>query len=283
MSQENVELVRRIYPPPEVDYVQLCSDDTLWTEWAEVVAPLVHTDFACVMYDLGGKRRYDGLDGVRAFMLDWTAPWATYQIEIEEAIDLGERVLLLNDDRGRRDGSTQEVRGRVGAVFTVSDGKIARLDVYTTRGDAFKAAGLGDERMSHENVEVARRFIEAILHTQASDDFEPAIAELTSDVEIDDQDIRLDTELYRGRDRLRKWIGVWNESWESWKVEDVVIQPVGEDRVIALFLMRVKGKGSGIELSRRDALVCKLRGGKIAELAYYNDQQQALKVVGLEQ
>ena len=45
--------------------------------------------------------------------------------------------------------------------------------------------------------------------------------------------------------------------------------------------MIVKGKGSGIELSRRDALVCTLRAGKIAEMGYYNDQQQALEAVGL--
>jgi hypothetical protein len=42
-------------------------------------------------------------------MLDWIAPWATYRIETEEVIDLGERVVVLNHDRGRREGSTHEL------------------------------------------------------------------------------------------------------------------------------------------------------------------------------
>ena len=137
--------------------------------------------------------------------------------------------------------------------------------------------------MSQENVEVVRRFIEALPRAQASDDWQPVLAEVNPDVEIDDLDISLDTELYRGQDRVRKWVGVWNEAWESWRVEDVQVQSVGEDRAIALFVMRVKGKGSGIELSRGDALVCTLRAGKIAEAGYYNDQQQALEAVGLSE
>jgi ketosteroid isomerase-like protein len=137
--------------------------------------------------------------------------------------------------------------------------------------------------MSQENIEVVRRFIEALVNAQGSDDWQAVLAELDTEVEIDDLDISLDTEHYRGHDRFRKWIGVWNESWESWRVEDVKVRPAGEDRAIALFLMLVKGKGSGIELSRRDALVCTLRAGKIAEMGYYNDQQQALEAVGLSE
>ena len=137
--------------------------------------------------------------------------------------------------------------------------------------------------MSRENVEVVRRFIDALVRAQGSDDWQPVLAELDTDVEIDDLDISLDTEHYRGHERVRKWLGVWNAAWESWRVEDLEVRAVGEDRAIALFLMLVKGRGSGIELSRRDALVCTLRAGKIAEMGYYNDQQQGLEAVGLSE
>jgi ketosteroid isomerase-like protein len=142
MSQANAELVLGLYPAPDVDYVELFRDDSLWAGQAEAMAPVVHTDFECVWYQFGSERRYVGLNGLRAFLLDWMTPWVSYRIEIEEAIDLGERVLLLNHDRGRREGSTQEVRGRVGAVWTVRDGKIARLDAYNTRAEALEAVGL---------------------------------------------------------------------------------------------------------------------------------------------
>jgi hypothetical protein len=142
MSQENVDLVIGLYPAPEVDYVPLYRDDGLWAEWAQALAPFVHADFECVQHAFGSERRFAGLDGLRAFMLDWTAPWATYGIETEKVIDLGERVLVLNHDRGRREGSTSEVRGRVAALWTIHEGKVARLDAYTTQGDALKAVGL---------------------------------------------------------------------------------------------------------------------------------------------
>jgi ketosteroid isomerase-like protein len=135
--------------------------------------------------------------------------------------------------------------------------------------------------MSQGNVEVVRRFIEALPRAQASGDWQPVLADVDPDVEIDDLDISLDTERYRGQDSVRKWIGDWMESWESWSLEDVQVRPVGEDRAIGLFLVRAKGKESGIELSRRDALIAKLRTGKIEEVTYYNDQRQALEAVGL--
>jgi ketosteroid isomerase-like protein len=137
-----VELVLGLYPAPDVDYVRLFSDDKLWAGQAEAMAPFIHADFECAQHEFGSERRYLGLDGLRAFLLDWMAPWMTYRVELEEAIDLGERVLLLNRDRGRREGSTQEVRGRLAAVWTIRDGKVARLDAYPDRAEALEALGM---------------------------------------------------------------------------------------------------------------------------------------------
>lgn len=141
MSEGNVELVMGVYPTPEVDNVPLYRDDSSWTWRAISLAPFIDADFECVRYGFGGEKRYAGLDGLRAFVLDWMSPWVTYRIETTEAIDLGEQVLVLNHDCGRRDGSTAEVRRRLGAVLTVRDGQIARLDANSTRGEALKAVG----------------------------------------------------------------------------------------------------------------------------------------------
>jgi ketosteroid isomerase-like protein len=135
--------------------------------------------------------------------------------------------------------------------------------------------------MPEPNVEIVRRSIAALVAAQTSDDWDPVLATLDPAVEIDDLDISLDTEHYEGHDRFRKWVAVWNESWERWRLEDIEILPVGEDQVIALFLMVATGKGSGIELKRRDAVSYMLHGGKIVRMAYYNDQRQALEAVGL--
>src|SRR3954453_2227953 len=106
MSQENVDFVRGLYPGPEVvDYVPLFRDDAVWTAFADGLRPFVLPGFPTVWHEFGEERRYEALEGFRVFMLDWTAPWTTYRIEHERAIDLGDRVLMLNEDRGRRAGS----------------------------------------------------------------------------------------------------------------------------------------------------------------------------------
>ena len=69
-----MELVLGVYPVPDVDYVELFRDDSLWAGQAEAMSPVVHADFECVMYEAGSGTRYLGLDGLRAFLLDWIAP-----------------------------------------------------------------------------------------------------------------------------------------------------------------------------------------------------------------
>ncbi len=135
--------------------------------------------------------------------------------------------------------------------------------------------------MSQQNVEVVQRLIAGF--NRRDDDWRSVLAELDPDVEVDDRDISLDTELYRGHDGVRKWLEVWSDAWGSWRIEGVEVRPVGEDRAIALFLMLCKGQGSGIELSLHDAVVCTVRAGKIAEIVYYNELQlqEALESVGL--
>jgi hypothetical protein len=68
-------------------------------------------------------------------MLDWTTPWVTYRIDVEEAIDLGGCVLVLNNDCGRREGGAKDVRGRLATLWTMRDGKVSRLDTYEIRAD----------------------------------------------------------------------------------------------------------------------------------------------------
>ena len=127
--------------------------------------------------------------------------------------------------------------------------------------------------MSDENVDTVRRFTDALSRR----DYEAAISELGPDLEIDDTDIPEST----AADSFYTWMARWDEIWESWSIEDLEIRAVGEDRTISLFRMIVKGKGSGVELERRDAVITELREDKIVKLGYYNDQTQALEAAGL--
>jgi ketosteroid isomerase-like protein len=129
--------------------------------------------------------------------------------------------------------------------------------------------------MSEENIQALRRWSKA---TERGD-YETAEAELDPDLEIDDTDIVEST----GMDSYRSWLDRWNQAWEGWRTEEQEMIPVGEDTVLSLFRIFVRGKGSGIELARDDALIAQFRDGKIVKLGYYNDQEQARRAAGLSE
>ena len=86
-----------------------------------------------------------------------------------------------------------------------------------------------------------------------------------------------------GADSFYAWLARWDAAWETWRLEDLEIRPVGKDRTISLFKMIARGKGSGIELARDDAVLAEFRDGKIVRIGYYNDQAQALEAAGLSE
>jgi ketosteroid isomerase-like protein len=144
MSEENVELVRRLQPAPDVDIAQLVRDDDINARWVEAVTSVFHSDFECVMMSATeGPTTYVGLDGLRDAWLDWTAPWAAYRTEIEQLIDAGDRVVVLVRDFARREEGPYEVAFIGAAVWTVRHGKVVRVEFIPDRARALEAAGLG--------------------------------------------------------------------------------------------------------------------------------------------
>jgi ketosteroid isomerase-like protein len=144
VSQENAEFVLRVQPRLEVDLVRLFRDEDRWARFTRTAAPLYHSDFVSAGAVLGVEMTRAGLPGLREFWLDWLAPWATYRTEAQEAIDLGQRVLVLSRSFGRLEGSTHEVKEAPAAVWTVRDGKIARVEFYTSRDEARAGVRLAD-------------------------------------------------------------------------------------------------------------------------------------------
>jgi ketosteroid isomerase-like protein len=125
--------------------------------------------------------------------------------------------------------------------------------------------------MSAENVELVRRRFGAALE----DDWETALEAVDPNIEIHDFDIP-DAGVYHGYEGLRAWVERWSEGWESWRMEDPEFRDGGES-VVALFRIVAKGAHSGLELERDDAIVYRLRAGKIVRIEYYNDQDEALR------
>jgi ketosteroid isomerase-like protein len=141
VSQANVDLVLRLQPDPEVDFAHVFRDDDMWADAVEVGA-FYHPDVESVRPGLPDGETYTGVNGLRDMWLEWLAPWATYRVEAEDLIDLGDRGLVLAHVFGRLEGSQAEVKNTVASVFTVRDRKIARVEFYLDRAEALKAVGL---------------------------------------------------------------------------------------------------------------------------------------------
>jgi ketosteroid isomerase-like protein len=146
MSQENVELVRGLQPTPDTDLVPLFRGEAAFAAMTEAVAPFVHEDFEVVAPTLVAGRdvRLVGLDGLRAVWLEWLDPWESYRVEIEDVIDAGDAALVLFRDFGRRGGMAAEISVTGGTVWTVRDGKVARVAFYAVRSEALEAVGLAE-------------------------------------------------------------------------------------------------------------------------------------------
>jgi ketosteroid isomerase-like protein len=146
MSEENVELVKALYPPPGTDIAALFRDEDAFAQMLEALGALVTDDFQSVMVGavLGQPRTYEGLEGLRRNWLDWLEPWATYRSTIEELIDAGDRVVILLRDHGRRKDMDEEVELIGASICTIREGKLARWEDYADRAEALQAAGLSE-------------------------------------------------------------------------------------------------------------------------------------------
>jgi ketosteroid isomerase-like protein len=75
--------------------------------------------------------------------VDWLSPWKSYEPVIEDVIDANEgRVLVLTRDHACPNGAEAEVYFAGAPVWTVQDGKVARIEFYFNRAEGFAAAGL---------------------------------------------------------------------------------------------------------------------------------------------
>jgi hypothetical protein len=143
MSEENVELVRALIPPPETDVAPLLRDDKLFEATRKAFASVLDPELESVVMWQGGAT-YTGVEGFREAWLDWLRPYAAYYTQVDETIDLGERVVVLVRDRGRLHDTDSEVTLISGSVWEIRDGRIVRVEFCGSREEALEAAGLSE-------------------------------------------------------------------------------------------------------------------------------------------
>jgi ketosteroid isomerase-like protein len=134
VSDENVTIVRRIYDSLDD------PDESVWALWHPDVEFDVSKD---VWGPLVGGGHYRGVDGVRRWMRDLYGAWEHMELEVEELIDAGDQVVLVQCVRGRGRLSGIEIEYRPAGIWTIREERIVRVVWFASREEAL--AGLARE------------------------------------------------------------------------------------------------------------------------------------------
>jgi ketosteroid isomerase-like protein len=130
--------------------------------------------------------------------------------------------------------------------------------------------------MSQENVEVVRLAHEALN----GGDVNALVALCDEAFRLDMSDRVLNPAVYEGHDGIRRFYAEVREVWASytWEPEELV---ESGDNVVALLRSSGRGRGSGIEMERRTAMVWTVRENRATSLRFFRDREGALEAAGL--
>jgi ketosteroid isomerase-like protein len=131
MSQENVEIVQRIYDGwSHGDFsvgTNLMAPDFEWHQHAEAVEP--------------GSHRGAAIGGAITKIFE---VYEDFRVGPEEYIDTGDQVMVTARVQATGKGSGVELDVRYSFVWTVRGGQLAELAVFLDRSQALESSGLGD-------------------------------------------------------------------------------------------------------------------------------------------
>ena len=131
MSDSNVDALRGIY-----------------AEWAQGNWRPRFDVYADDM-EWGWSEEFPGLEGVGPDPVDrsdrlrqWLSEWEDWRCEAEGYVAEGEWVVVLTRYRGRGKGSGATVDTIGAHVWRFRDGRVIRLEIFSSRDKALQAAGL---------------------------------------------------------------------------------------------------------------------------------------------
>ena len=132
MSQENVEIVRRVYEAAnrgDFDTADSC----------------LHPEIEFHTYAESPEAGvYRGKQAVRTYNQGLFEQFESIRFEIEELADAGDRVVIVTTQHAVPKGGKQEIDIQVVEVWAVRDGLLAERRSYSAKDEALEAAGLSE-------------------------------------------------------------------------------------------------------------------------------------------
>ena len=133
MSQENLEVVRKVYGfsgrDPEAILEFIDAEAVL--DWTASRGPY--------------SGIYRGHAEIRRFWQAFLETWDEWVTEIQEAIEVDpETVVCVMHVRGRGKGSGVLIEAHGAGVWSVRDGKVTRAKLFQSKAEALEAVGLSE-------------------------------------------------------------------------------------------------------------------------------------------
>ena len=140
MSEENVEIVRRLYSiAPDAAGVMRGDYDDVFRDYfdpnVELVPPAAYPDT---------ESSYRGQEGVRRWFRQIDEIWDDWRFEAESFLDAGTQVVVFVRVSGTAKQSGAAVAIPAAHVLTIRDGRVTRANVFLDRSEALEAAGLSE-------------------------------------------------------------------------------------------------------------------------------------------
>ena len=78
------------------------------------------------------------------FNAEWADAWEDWELEVEDYLDAGERVVVIIKQRGRAKATGIPVDMRFAQVWTLRNGQAIRMQMYASVDEALEAVGLSE-------------------------------------------------------------------------------------------------------------------------------------------
>jgi len=100
----------------------------------------LHPEFE--LHPLYFDRVYEGVPGLQEFLSDMRDIWEDYVLDVQEVVDLGERVVGVMRMSGRGVGSGVPVAQEVATLWTFHGQKAIHAKAFPSRAEALEAVAL---------------------------------------------------------------------------------------------------------------------------------------------
>jgi ketosteroid isomerase-like protein len=134
------------------------------------------------------------------------------------------------------------------------------------------------EPMSEVNVATFRRAVSAVN----SGDLEAWLATMHPEVRFAPISAAIEG-AYRGHDGVRNWFRDNRESFEFFRVRHTDVRDLGSHRLLAVGVIELRAKESGIEPEVPTAAIATWQDGLLIDWKDYGDPKRALEAAGLEE